>query len=107
MGEYLAQEIREEYQIDWIIGVKDQDIGLLRAPANQSPWEAMKLILKGPEKSTGISLSLSDLKGAYPQMKAVTKDLKKNGATDFQLSPGISDVLPKSGKTGYAGMLEL
>jgi len=59
MGEYLAQDIRKEFNIDILIGAKDDDFSSIINPTTQSGWGMFKMMWKGPEKAL-ICMGMSD-----------------------------------------------
>lgn len=51
MGEVLAQDLRNEFKFDILIGANDEDLKLFKTGNHQGMWSMTKMSFKGPEKS--------------------------------------------------------
>jgi len=72
MGEYLAQEIRIEFNIDIVLGAKDDDFSSIINPTIQSGWGMFKMMWKGPEKAL-ICMGISDAMKAMKDAEELSK----------------------------------
>jgi CubicO group peptidase (beta-lactamase class C family) len=85
MGEYLAQDLRQEFGFDIVCGMKEGDWKNYIAETDQSGWSMAKMVFKGP-KTSYVNMTMGEMSALSKSEEVLKAEKKAAGLNEYQMS---------------------